>query len=555
MQELFSSLLTAFLPHLLSALIFVPLLAALIVMLVPHKAAKWVALILSLAPLKYTALALYFFNPVQPGLQFIESHPWLPSLNITYALGMDGLSLPLLALNCLLTPICILASWNMGAAPTSHQSPVTSHQPPRAFLASLLALEGAVNGVFVAQDFILFYLMWEAMLIPMFFIIGLWGGENRVYATIKFFLYTFLGSVLMLVAGLYMYHVSGTFSLPLWAQFDFPLGAQNLLFLAFFAAFAVKIPMFPFHTWLPDAHVQAPTAGSVVLAGILLKMGGYGFLRFNLPMLPDASAYFAPAIFTLSAVAVVYAALVAYAQTDIKKMIAYSSVSHMGLVTLGIFSGTETGLHGAMLVMLNHGIVSAGLFLMVGVIYARLHTRELSHFGGLAHVMPAYAFVSMVLMLAAVALPGTNSFIGEFLSLAGSYPIAPLATIAATTGVIFGALYMLHLYRGMFFNTPSQYVKDHLKTPEPQTSKTRLPDGDLSLREWSYFLPLLLLIPLLGLQPNLAMNLWTQPVQALSQRYLPHLLPPIVIPAPESAVEAPAPAEPSPSFTSPTEAL
>lgn len=499
------TLLQTFMPHLLSALIFVPLLAAGILMLVPQKASRWVALILSLAPLKYAALALYFFNPAQPGLQFTETHTWLPALNIVYALGVDGLSLPLIALNALLTPLCILASWH-------HE------KNPRAFFAAFLALEGFVNGVFAAQDFILFYVLWEAMLIPMFLIIGLWGGENRVYATLKFFLYTFLGSILMLVAGLWMYHVSGTFSMPLWAATDFPLGAQNLLFLAFFAAFAVKIPMFPFHTWLPDAHVQAPTAGSVILAGILLKMGGYGFLRFSLPMLPDASALFAPYIFILSAVAVVYAALVAYAQTDIKKLIAYSSVSHMGLVTLGIFSGTETGLHGAMLVMLNHGIVSAGLFLMVGIIYTRLHTRELANFGGLAGPMPAYAFTAMVLTLAAVALPGTNSFVGEFLALAGAFPTAPIATIVATTGVIFGALYMLHLYRGMFFNTPSSFVKEHS------------PLKDLSAREWTVFLPLLILIPVLGVKPALVTTLWEEPVKALSIRYLPHLQPPVIIP-------------------------
>lgn len=501
-----SALLNLFMPHLLSALTFGPLLFAAIVMLVPQKASRWVALGLSLLPIAYGAQAFWYFNPAQPGLQFTETHAWLPSLNIVYAMGVDGLSLPLIGLNCLLTTICILAGW--------HQS-----NNPRAYFAAFLALQGFVNGVFAAQDFILFYVMWEAMLIPMFLIIGLWGGENRVYATLKFFLYTFLGSVLMLAAGLWMYHFSGTFSLPLWAAANFPLGAQNLLFLAFFAAFAIKVPMFPFHTWLPDAHVQAPTAGSVILAGILLKMGAYGFLRFSLPMLPEASATFAPFMFTLSTVAVVYGALVAYAQTDIKKMIAYSSVSHMGLVTLGIFSGTETGLHGAMLVMINHGIVSAGLFLVVGVIYDRLHTRELSNFGGLASVMPGYAFVAMVLTLAAVALPGTNSFVGEFLALAGSFPSAPWFTAVATSGVIFGALYMLHLYRGMFFNNMSDFAKAHL----PKTG------FDLTAREWLYFLPLLVLIPLLGIQPGLATTLWEAPVKALNERYLPQLQPPVVI--------------------------
>ncbi|MBI1308914.1 MAG: NADH-quinone oxidoreductase subunit M [Proteobacteria bacterium] len=498
-------------PYFLSLLVFLPLLAAVITLAVPQRVSKWVALVLSLAPLKVAVATLFFFNPAQPGLQFAELHPWLPAFNIFYSLGADGISLPLIALNCLLTPLCILASWNLGAAQTNHESRITNHARPNAFFASFLALQGAVNGVFVAQDFILFYLFWEAMLIPMFLIIGLWGGENRVYAALKFFLYTFVGSVLMLIAGLWMFTHTGTFSLPVWSTTHFPIAAQSLLFLAFFAAFAVKVPMWPFHTWLPDAHVQAPTAGSVILAGILLKMGAYGFLRFSLPMFPEAAHTFAPFIFTLSAIAVVYAALVAYVQTDVKKLIAYSSVSHMGMVTLGIFAMTPESLHGALLVMLNHGIVSAGLFLAVGVIYDRLHTRELAKFGGLVQIMPAYAFAVMFLTLAAVALPGTNSFVGEFLALAGSFPSAPVYTAIATTGVIFGALYMLHLYRGMLFGTPSTFVEEH---------KSHLPD--MSFREWLVFIPLLALIPILGLMPSLAMNLWAQPVQILATPPITH---------------------------------
>ena len=432
-------------PHILTILIFVPLLAAVVTQFLPTRVVKPVAFALSLVPLALCIPLFQNFSTVATGLQFIEHHAWLPAFNISYALGIDGLSLPMIGLTALLTPLCLLASWHI-------------QKNPQGFFASFLALEAFVIGVFAAQDFILFYLFWEAMLIPMFLLIGLWGGENRVYAALKFFLYTFLGSVLMLVAGLWLYATTGTFALEVWQNTTLPLPAQQLLFLAFFAAFAVKIPMWPFHTWLPDAHVQAPTAGSVILAGVLLKMGAYGFLRFCLPMFPEGAAWFAPTIFALSAIAIVYAALVAYVQTDIKKMIAYSSVSHMGFVTLAIFSGTVTGLHGGLLVMLNHGIVSAGLFLAVGVIYERLHTRQLSNFGALARIMPAYAFVVMLLTLAAVALPGTNSFVGEFLALAGSFPSAPIYTAIATTGVVFGALYMLHLYRGMFYGQPSETV-------------------------------------------------------------------------------------------------
>ena len=494
-------------PHILSLLIFIPLLAAGITLFLPERLVKPVALALSLVPLALCIPLFQHFNSAATGLQFIEHAAWLPAFNISYSLGIDGLSLPLIALTALLTPICLLASWHI-------------KKNPQGFFAAFLALESFVIGVFTAQDFILFYLFWEAMLIPMFLLIGLWGGENRVYAALKFFLYTFLGSVLMLVAGLWLYSTTGTFALEVWQNTTLPLPAQQLLFLAFFAAFAVKIPMWPFHTWLPDAHVQAPTAGSVILAGVLLKMGAYGFLRFCLPMFPEGAAWFAPTIFALSAIAIVYAALVAYVQTDIKKMIAYSSVSHMGFVTLAIFSGTVTGLHGGLLVMLNHGIVSAGLFLAVGVIYERLHTRQLSAFGALARIMPAYAFVTMLLTLAAVALPGTNSFVGEFLALAGSWPSAPLTTAIATSGVVFGALYMLHLYRGMFYGQPSETVLHH-------TADLK----DLTLREWATFLPLLVFIPLLGVMPSLAQNLWNEPVKALSAEYLPVLQSRSAIPA------------------------
>jgi NADH-quinone oxidoreductase subunit M len=377
-----------------------------------------------------------------------------------------------------------------------------------------------VNGVFVATDFILFYVFFEASLIPLYLLIGLWGGQNRVYAALKFFLYTFAGSVLMLVAGLYLGTQAGTFNFSQWVSFThgLPVALQVTLFLAFLAAFAVKIPMWPVHTWLPDAHVQAPTAGSVILAGVLLKLGAYGLLRFNLPLFPEATALLGPYLMWAGAIAVVYAALVAWVQTDIKKLIAYSSVSHMGIVTMGLFSGTEEGLHGALLIMLNHGIVSAGLFLIIGVIYERLHTREMQNLGGLAALMPGYAFALVVLMLAAVALPGTNGFVGEFLGLAGSFPASPWATALATTGVIFGAVYMLIFTRAILFQSPSRFVAEH---------RDQLPD--LSLREWVVFLPLLALVPLLGVKPHLAMDLWREPVAALVAQPAP-ATPPVVEP-------------------------
>jgi NADH-quinone oxidoreductase subunit M len=480
----------------LTLLILAPLLGAASLWLVPARWVKPWALLVSLVPLALVAVIWQQFNPAQVGLQLIETHSWVPQLGLFYRLGIDGIALPLLALTALLVPLCVLVSW-----------PVTTQ--PRGFMALLLVLSGLTYGVFCAQDFILFYLFFEASLIPLYLLIGKWGGENRVYAAVKFFLYTFAGSVLMLVAGLWLYSHTGSFHLLDWQGLNLPMAVQALLFVGFLLAFAVKIPMWPLHTWLPDAHVQAPTAGSVLLAGILLKLGAYGLLRFNLPMLPDATALFAPVMMTLGAIAVVWAALVAWAQTDIKKLIAYSSVSHMGLVTLGLFAGTAMGLNGALLIMLNHGIVSAGLFLVIGVLYDRYHTRDVAQLGGLVQPMPGLAAVTMVLMLAAVALPGTNGFVGEFLALAGSWPISPWATAAATSGVVLGALYMLWWYRGLMFGATGSTVQAH-----PHVR-------DLSTREWAIFTPLLLLVPVLGLAPNLAMNLWVQPVNQLVAQATP----------------------------------
>ncbi len=478
---------------LLSSLILLPITTALLVLLAPRGLAKQLALLGALGTLALCGPLYMGFHPNTAGLQFTESYSWLPSLGVNFTLGIDGIALALLLLNNLLTPLVVLASWK-----EARNTP--------AFMACLLGLAGLVNGVFAATDFILFYVFFEASLIPLYLLIGLWGGKERVYAALKFFLYTFAGSVLMLVAGLYLGTQAGTFDFTQWGPTAqaLPLGMQVVLFLAFLAAFAVKIPMWPVHTWLPDAHVQAPTAGSVILAGVLLKLGAYGLLRFNLPLFPEAVTLLAPYLMWAGAIAVVYAALVAWVQTDVKKLIAYSSVSHMGLVTMGLFSDTETGLHGALLIMVNHGIVSAGLFLVIGIMYERLHTREMKNLGGLAALMPGYAFALVVLMLAAVALPGTNGFVGEFLGLAGSFAAAPWATALATTGVVFGAVYMLVFTRSLLFQAPSRFVMEH-----------KAACTDMNPREWLVLLPLLLFIPLLGIKPHLAMDLWRAPVAAL----------------------------------------
>ncbi|MDD9919293.1 MAG: NADH-quinone oxidoreductase subunit M, partial [Alphaproteobacteria bacterium] len=355
---------------------------------------------------------------------------------------------------------------------------------------------------------VLFYVFWEAMLIPMFLLIGIWGGENRIYAALKFFLYTFVGSVLMLAAMLYLYQRGGgSFDIQHLAELNLTLIEQKWLWLALFAAFAVKVPMWPFHTWLPDAHVQAPTAGSVILAGILLKMGAYGFLRFSLPILPDASTFFAPMMFALSAIAIVWAALVAFAQVDVKKMIAYSSVSHMGFVTLGIFAGTADAMQGAILQMVNHGIVSAALFMLIGVVYDRMHTRNLTHFGGLVERMPIYASIFMVFMLASVGLPGTNSFVGEFLILSGSYAVAQVATLVAISGVVLGALYMLWLYRKMVFGEAKN------------TTVRKL--NDVNMREIVMFIPLIFFVFYIGLMPDKTLDITRESVRELAAKYSP----------------------------------
>ena len=419
----------------LSVMLAVPALAAAACLYSTADRARWVALIATLINLGLGALLWVNFDLAAdaPQWQFTEYAPIFGQF--AWALGIDGFALMLIMLSVFLMPICIGASWRG----------ITNRVPE--YMALFLIVEVLMIGTFAAQDLLLFYVFFEAGLIPMYLIIGIWGGANRIYASYKFFLYTLLGSVLMLIAMIYMAVTAGTTSIPALMEYDFPAGVQTWLWLAFFASFAVKMPMWPVHTWLPDAHVQAPTAGSVILAGVLLKLGGYGFLRFSLPMFPEASAQFTWLIFLLSAIAVVYTSLVALVQSDMKKLIAYSSVAHMAIVTVGLFAWNQQGIEGAMIVMLSHGLVSGALFLCVGVIYDRLHTREIARYGGLAQNMPKYAVLFLFFTMASIGLPGTSGFVGELLSLMGAYQVSTWVALICTTGIILGAGYMLYLYR------------------------------------------------------------------------------------------------------------
>ncbi|MCL2385890.1 MAG: NADH-quinone oxidoreductase subunit M, partial [Alphaproteobacteria bacterium] len=378
------------------------------------------------------------FDPTSASFQLVEEKHWFGN-GLVYKMGIDGISFPLLLLTTFLMPICILASWQ------------SIKNRVKEYFVAFLVLETLMTGVFCALDLVLFYLFFEGGLIPMFLIIGIWGGPRRVYASFKFFLYTFTGSLLMLLAIMAMYGVAGTTDIVTLLQTPFPTSMQKWLWLAFLASLAVKLPMWPVHTWLPDAHVEAPTAGSVILAGVLLKMGGYGFIRFSLPMFPDASAYFAPLIYALSIIAIIYTSLVALVQEDMKKLIAYSSVAHMGFVTMGLFTMTAQGVQGAVYLMVSHGLVSGALFLCVGVVYDRMHTREIAAYGGLINRMPVYAVVFMIFTLANVALPGTTGFIGEFLTLVGAFRVNSWVAFLATTGTILSAAYALYLYRRIIF--------------------------------------------------------------------------------------------------------
>ena len=421
----------------LTLLIALPLLTGVLCLFTSASTARWLALGATVADFLLGILLWTSYDVGGAQWQFVESVPLFG--RFAWALGIDGIALMLIELSVFLMPICILASWDS----------IEKRVPE--YMAAFLLMESLMIGVFAAQDLFLFYLFFEAGLIPMYLIIGIWGGANRIYASYKFFLYTLLGSVLMLIAMLWMARQAGTTDIPTLMAYDFPVQAQTWLFLAFFASFAVKMPMWPVHTWLPDAHVQAPTAGSVILAGVLLKMGGYGFIRFSLPMFPEASSTLVWLVFGLSMVAVVYTSLVALVQNDMKKLIAYSSVAHMAFVTIGLFAFNRQGIEGGLMVMLAHGLVSGALFLCVGVVYDRMHTREIDRYGGLSNNMPKYALLFMFFTMASVGLPGTANFVGEFLSLVGAYGANSWVAAVATTGIILGAAYMLYLYRRIAF--------------------------------------------------------------------------------------------------------
>jgi NADH-quinone oxidoreductase subunit M len=449
--------------------------------------AKWIALATTLVTFALSIVMTLTFDPANPGFQFVEDLPWFATLH--YRMGVDGISVLFVTLTAFLLPICVAASWK------SVEKRVAE------YMIAFLILETLVIGVFCALDLVLFYLFFEFGLVPMFLIIGIWGGKRRVYAAYKFFLYTLLGSVLMLAAILGMIGVAGTSSIPELMHYHFAPALQTWLWLAFFASFAVKMPMWPVHTWLPDAHVEAPTAGSVILAGILLKMGGYGFLRFSLPMFPDASEMFKPLVFAMSAIAVIYTSLVAFRQTDIKKLIAYSSVAHMGFVTMGIFSGNAVGEQGAIYQMLSHGIISGALFLCVGVVYDRMHTREIAFYGGLTNRMPWYAAVFLLFTMGNVGLPGTSGFVGEILTMTGTYQASTWTALFAATGVILSAVYALTLYRRVMFG--------EIVNPALAAIK------DLDWREIAIFTPLIIGTLVLGICPGLIFNLTQSSVDLL----------------------------------------
>ncbi|MEY4707575.1 MAG: hypothetical protein RJB58_1298 [Pseudomonadota bacterium] len=474
----------------LSLCTFVPLLGALAILLMPKPdSARWIALGTTVVVFVLSLAMWAGFDNANPGFQMVEKLEWLGG-GISYHMGVDGISMLFVVLTAGLMPFCILASWQ------SIETRVAE------YMVAFLVLETMMIGVFCALDLVLFYVLFEAGLIPMFLIIGVWGGKRRVYASFKFFLYTFVGSVLMLLAIMGMYWYAGTTDIvALLDNPNFPPQMQTWLWLAFFASFAVKMPMWPVHTWLPDAHVEAPTAGSVILAGILLKMGGYGFLRFSLPMFPVATEMFAPMVFTMSVIAIIYTSLVALAQEDMKKLIAYSSVAHMGFVTMGIFTVNHQGIEGGIFQMLSHGVVSGALFLCVGVVYDRLHTREIAAYGGLVNRMPLYAAVFLVFTLANVGMPGTSGFVGEFLTMLGAFLHNSWIAIFAATGVILSAAYALLLYRRVVFGA---LVKPSLKTIQ-----------DLSGREIALLAPLVIITIALGVYPKPVFDVTTPAVAKL----------------------------------------
>ncbi|KGM35424.1 NADH-quinone oxidoreductase subunit M [Inquilinus limosus] len=485
----------------LSLATFLPLVGAALILLLARGSeaavaatSRWVALWTTLVTFALTVAIWLGFDPSVVGFQMEEKVAWFPDLNIAYHMGVDGISVLFVVLSAFLMPICILASWE------------SIHSRVKEYMVSFLILETMMIGMFCALDYVLFYVFFEGVLIPMFVIIGIWGsGERRIYAAFKLFLFTLLGSVLMLVALLAMYVQAGTTDIPTLLATDFGYDMQVWLWLAMFASFAVKVPMWPVHTWLPDAHVEAPTAGSVILAGVLLKMGGYGFLRFSIPMLPEATALLTPLVYGLSIVAVIYTSLVALAQEDMKKMIAYSSIAHMGFVTAGMFSLTQQGVEGSIFQMLSHGVVSSALFLCVGVVYDRLHTREIARYGGLATNMPKYAVFFMIMLLGSVGLPATSGFVGEFMIMLGLFQVNTWVATLVATGLILGATYMLLLYRKVIFG---EITRDDVRKMT-----------DLSPREICLFVPLAIVVLWMGIYPSSFLNVMSVSVDHLVTQY------------------------------------
>jgi NADH-quinone oxidoreductase subunit M len=484
---------------LLSLTTFLPLVGAAFILIirgedeVVARNARYVALWTSLTTFVLSLFIWFGFERGTADFQFVEEARWIPAFGITYRLGVDGISMPFVLLSTLLTPLCVIASWD------------SIKVRVKEFMIAFLVLETLMVGMFCALDLFVFYVFFEGVLIPMFLIIGVWGGPRRVYSAFKFFLFTLTGSVLMLLGILTIFFQAETTDIRVLLTTYLPPGMQTWLWLAFFASFAVKVPMWPVHTWLPDAHVEAPTAGSVILAGVLLKMGGYGFLRFSLPMFPVASDLFTPLVFTLSIIAVIYTSLVALAQEDMKKLIAYSSVAHMGFVTAGTFSITQQGIEGAMIQMLSHGVVSAALFLIVGVIYDRIHTRMIARYDGLVERMPQYALVFMVFMLASVGLPGTSGFVGEFLVLVGLFQVNTWVALLCASGMVLGAAYMLYLYRRVIFGV---MTKADLKTI-----------SDLAWKERVVFAPLIAIVFWMGLYPTSFIDIMSASIGNLIDNY------------------------------------
>jgi len=527
--------------HLLSVITYTPLVGAAILMLPPFKrsddAVRWVANLFGFAGFLVSLPLWFWFDRGAEGFQFVERHDWIPGIGVQYFFGVDGISTLLILLTTLLGFIAILSSWTA----------ITDRV--RSYYVFLLLLQAGMLGVFCALDMFLFYVFWEVMLVPMYFLIGIWGGARRLYAAIKFFLYTLVGSVVMLLGILALYFQSrkipgleaaGTFDVTRWYAMSIPADLQFWVFLAFFLGFAIKVPMFPFHTWLPDAHVEAPTAGSVILAGVLLKMGTYGFVRFSLPLLPDATLHAVPWVATLSIIGIVYAALVTLVQKDMKKLIAYSSVSHLGFVMLGMFALNPLGLEGSVLQMINHGLSTGGLFLVVGMLYERRHTKAISEFGGLAHVMPVYATFTLILFLASMGLPLLNGFIGEFMILQGAYSANRVWAYWAVSGVVLGAAYLLWLYQRVFWGKLTHEENRHLK--------------DVGVREVATLVPLVALCLWIGVYPKPFLEFLHTPLGRLAETIQPGKFPAAgaVQAAPPAALAGEPHAAPPAAVTSPS---